>query len=83
MAPLFRPSGDRGFGESIYNRLCTPNTILRAPADPSLLIEALLDLVVDRALDIVDLFHENILACERSILLRPKMAALRQRKSAF
>ncbi|KAG8815197.1 hypothetical protein FRC19_001187 [Serendipita sp. 401] len=70
---------DRGFGDPIYRRLQTPNTILRASADPSLLIEALLDLVVDRALDIVDRFHENILACERSILLKPKMNTVRQR----
>lgn len=69
---------DRGFGDPIYNRLKAPNTILRASADPSLLLEALLDLVVDRALDIVDRFHENILACERTILLSPKMNAVRQ-----
>lgn len=72
---------DRGFGDPIYNRLKAPNTILRASADPSLLLEALLDLVVDRALDIVDRFHENILACERTILLSPKMNAVRQCKS--
>ncbi|KAG8807764.1 hypothetical protein FRC17_004275, partial [Serendipita sp. 399] len=71
-------SADRGFGDPIYRRLQTPNTILRASADPSLLIEALLDLVVDRALDIVDRFHENILACERSILLKPKMNTVRE-----
>lgn len=74
---------DRAFGDPIYTRLQTPNTILRASADPSLLIQALLDLVVDRALDIVDRFHENILACERSILLSPKMAAVRQCKSSI
>lgn len=69
---------DRGFGDPIYNRLRTTSTILRASADPSLLLEALLDLVVDRALDIVDRYHENILSCERSILLSPKMNAVRQ-----
>lgn len=71
---------DRGFGDPIYNRLRTPNTVLRASADPSMLLEALLDLVVDRALDIVDRFHENILTVEKSILLRPKMRAVTQRK---
>ena len=76
-------TADRGFGDPIYNRLRTQHTILRASADPSLLVEALLDLVVDRALDIVDRYHENLLACERSILLRPKMRAVRQRECSI
>ncbi|CAG7853911.1 SubName: Full=Related to Mg2 transporter protein, CorA-like {ECO:0000313/EMBL:CCA67912.1} [Serendipita indica DSM 11827] len=69
---------DRGFGDPIYRRLQSPTTVLRASSDPSMLLEALLDLVVDRALDIVDRYHENILAVERSILLNPKMVAIRQ-----
>ncbi|KAG9051960.1 hypothetical protein FS842_010763, partial [Serendipita sp. 407] len=51
---------DRGFGDPIYRRLQTPNTILRASADPSLLIEALLDLVVDRALDISKIYLADV-----------------------
>ncbi|PVF93811.1 hypothetical protein CPB86DRAFT_84374 [Serendipita vermifera] len=63
---------DRGFGDPIYNRIRTPNTVLRASSDPSMLIEALLDLVIDRALDIVDRYHDIMLDLERSLLLNPK-----------
>jgi Mg2+ and Co2+ transporter CorA len=70
---------DRGFGDPIYNRIRTPNTILRASSDPSMLIEALLDLVVDRALDIVDRYHDIMLDLEQGLLLNPKAKDLHKR----
>ena len=33
--------------------------------------------MVDRAIDIVDRFHESILKIERQILIRPKMQSIR------
>ena len=87
---------DRGFGDPIYRRLRQRDGILRSTGDPSLLLQALLDLgeftkdrtwesgdslvpqiVVDRAIDIVDRFHESILKMEREILLHPKMTSIR------
>jgi len=51
---------------------------LRSTADASLLVHGLLDLVVDATLDIVDAYQRKIIDLEHQILLRPKMAAVRQ-----
>jgi len=69
---------DRGFGDPILNRLKQRDSVLRTTADPSLLLEAILDLVVDRAFDIVDAFNENILKLEQEVLIHPKMRTLRR-----
>jgi len=51
---------------------------LRSTADASFLVHALLDLVVDSTLDIVDAYQRKIIDLEQQILLKPKMAAVRQ-----
>lgn len=43
-----------------------------------MLVQAILDYVVDKAMDVVDKYHEKILALERQVLIRPKMTTVRQ-----
>jgi len=71
------PSSDLSFTTPINKRLRQPDTGLRMSADPSLLVHALLDLVVDNALEVIDEYHAKINKFERSILLKPKMITVR------
>ncbi|KIL00070.1 hypothetical protein PAXRUDRAFT_30110 [Paxillus rubicundulus Ve08.2h10] len=61
------------FSAPIMARLRQPDTGLRTSADASLLVQSLLDLVVDSALEVVDAFHEKLLELERDILIKPEM----------
>ncbi|KAF8910196.1 hypothetical protein CPB84DRAFT_1821600 [Gymnopilus junonius] len=61
------------FTAPISFRLRSRDTVLRKSADPSLLLHAMLDLVVDRAIEVVDSYHTLLIKFEREILLRPKM----------
>ncbi|KNZ76336.1 Magnesium transport protein CorA [Termitomyces sp. J132] len=54
-------------------RLRQRDTGLRNSADPSLLVHALLDLIVDNALEVIDEFHTKINKFERAILLKPNV----------
>lgn len=67
------PSNFIDFTGPIMARLRQPDTGLRASADPSLLVQSLLDLVVDSALEVVDAFHEKILQLEYDVLMKPNM----------
>jgi Mg2+ and Co2+ transporter CorA len=60
-------------------RLRQPDTGLRASADPSLLVQSLLDLIVDSALEVVDAFHEKILQLEYDVLMKPNMKVVSRR----
>ncbi|CAE7123085.1 unnamed protein product [Rhizoctonia solani] len=65
------------FGASVVDRLRVRDTVLRSSADASLLLEGLLDLAVDNAVEVVDKYHDVILKMERSILLKPNMKTVR------
>ncbi|KAG2099884.1 uncharacterized protein F5147DRAFT_754693 [Suillus discolor] len=67
------PSNFIHFTGPIMARLRQPDTGLRASADPSLLVQSLLDLIVDSALEVVDAFHEKILQLEYDVLMKPNM----------
>ncbi|KAG2035687.1 hypothetical protein BDR03DRAFT_922661 [Suillus americanus] len=67
------PSNFIDFTGPIMARLRQPDTGLRASADPSLLVQSLLDLIVDSALEVVDAFHEKILQLEYDVLMKPDM----------
>jgi hypothetical protein len=60
-------------------RLRQPDTGLRASADPSMLVQSLLDLIVDSALEVVDAFHEKLLQLEYDVLLKPNMKVVSRR----
>ncbi|KZT39492.1 hypothetical protein SISSUDRAFT_1045515 [Sistotremastrum suecicum HHB10207 ss-3] len=66
------------FTAPILLRLQQKDTVLRKTSDASLLIHAMLDLVVDNALEVMEVYHEKILKLERQVLLRPKMSSVRQ-----
>lgn len=70
-----KPSAE--FIDPIRNRLRSRDTILRSTADPSLLIESLLDLVVDEALEIVDKYQDALTKLESKILVKPKIRLVR------
>jgi len=65
------------FADPILNRLRTRDTVLRTTADPSLLLESILDLVVDHAVEVVEEYQKKIFKLERDILLKPKMKSVR------
>ncbi|CUA70320.1 hypothetical protein RSOLAG22IIIB_00675 [Rhizoctonia solani] len=68
---------NKPFGASVVDRLRVRDTVLRSSGDASLLLEGLLDLVVDDAVEVVDKYHNVILKMERSILLKPNMKTVR------
>ncbi|KAJ7510487.1 magnesium transporter [Mycena galericulata] len=63
--------------QPITRRLRQRDTGLRTSADPSLLVQSLLDLVVDKALEVIDAYHVKIKKFEREILLKPKIGTVR------
>lgn len=86
----------------ITKRLATKDTLLRLTADPSLMVQSLLDLggscffriffvlmdmltgpVADSALEVVEEYHSKLLTLEHSILLKPDMSAVKDRKSSY
>jgi Mg2+ and Co2+ transporter CorA len=68
---------DLAFTQPIRERLKHRDTGLRNTADPSLLVHALLDLLVDRTLEVVDEYHTRIVALEHDVLVHPKMNVVR------
>jgi Mg2+ and Co2+ transporter CorA len=71
------PTPNLEFTSPIGARLRQRDTGLRTSADPSLLVQSLLDLIVDQALEVVDDYHGKILKLEHDILLKPKITTVR------
>jgi hypothetical protein len=44
-----------------------------------MLVQSLLDLIVDSALEVVDAFHEKLLQLEYDVLLKPNMKVVSRR----
>ncbi|CAK5278332.1 unnamed protein product [Mycena citricolor] len=61
----------------ITRRLRQRDTGLRSSADSSLLVQGLVDLIVDKGLEVIDAYHVKIRKFEREILLKPKMSTVR------
>ncbi|KAI0658336.1 hypothetical protein C8Q70DRAFT_189962 [Cubamyces menziesii] len=66
------------FTAPITERLRQRDTGLRSTADPSLLVQSLVDLVVDQALEVVDEYQGKILKIEQAVLLKPSMKTVRR-----
>ncbi|TBU26615.1 hypothetical protein BD311DRAFT_725745 [Dichomitus squalens] len=66
------------FTAPITERLRQRDTGLRTTADPSLLVQSLLDLVVDQALEVVEEYQGRILKIEQAVLLKPSMKTVRR-----
>jgi len=73
----FNKAPNLAFTSTISLRLKTRGSGLRLNPDASMLIHALLDLVVDRAMEVMDAYHEKIMALEKITLLKPKMSTVR------
>ncbi|TFK60816.1 hypothetical protein BDN72DRAFT_828680 [Pluteus cervinus] len=71
------PTPNVEFTEPITRRLRQRDTMLRRSVDASLVVQALLDLIVDKALEVVDAYHTKINKFEKSILMKTKMKTVR------
>lgn len=67
------------FATPIMDRLRSTSTVLRSNSDASILLESILDLVVDQAMEVVEEYHKMLLKLESDILLKPKVGSVRQR----
>jgi len=65
------------FTSPISKRIHQRDTGLRTSADPSLLVHAILDLIVDNALEVIDEYHAKINKFERVILMQPDVKTVR------
>ncbi|KIL71365.1 hypothetical protein M378DRAFT_194546 [Amanita muscaria Koide BX008] len=72
-----RPSPNLEFTRPIEERLHEPDSILRSSVDASILVESLLDLVVDRVLEVIQEYQNTIIQLEQEILLGPNMNTVR------
>ncbi|THH20273.1 hypothetical protein EW146_g1051 [Bondarzewia mesenterica] len=73
----FHPDPDLNFTAPIAARIRQRDTTLRTSGDAALLVESLLDLVVDAALEVVDEYRANINILERQILMKSKVKTVR------
>ncbi|KAF5379226.1 hypothetical protein D9615_006046 [Tricholomella constricta] len=71
------PRPDLDFTAPISERLLHPESVLRTSEDASLLVEGLLDLIVDRILEIMDEYQDKIHQVEHDALLKPGLSTMR------
>ncbi|KAF6748393.1 magnesium transporter [Ephemerocybe angulata] len=71
-------SNDLELTAPISQRLRQRDTVLRTSIDHSLLVHALLDITVDKALEVIDEYHNKISNFERRILLKPDMKTVKE-----
>lgn len=63
---------------SIFDRISTgSDEIIRESQDASMILQAMLDVVADDMLDIVDVFREELTTLESHVLSRPSMNDVR------
>ncbi|KAG6865230.1 hypothetical protein C0991_004288 [Blastosporella zonata] len=65
------------FTAPIRERLLQDDSVLRVSVDASLLVQSLLDLAVDRVLEIMDKYQDKIHQVEHDVLLKPGLDTLR------
>ncbi|KAL0951824.1 hypothetical protein HGRIS_008490 [Hohenbuehelia grisea] len=73
------PTPNLVFTEPITSRIQQHDSVLRTSSDASLLVESVLDLVVDRVLEVIDAYQDRIHELENEILLKPTMNTVRSR----
>ncbi|VDB86233.1 unnamed protein product [Peniophora sp. CBMAI 1063] len=73
----FHPGADLSFTAPITARVRQRDTSLRRTGDSSLLVQSLLDLVVDRTLEVTEEYHRRIQRLERVVLIKPKVSTVR------
>lgn len=73
----FHDARDSIYDEAIKKRLQEENTVLRGTSDVSVLLQSVLDLMVDHAIEVVEAFQAEILDLEQTTLLRPDMDSVK------
>ncbi|KLO16017.1 hypothetical protein SCHPADRAFT_823746 [Schizopora paradoxa] len=73
----FSAGNEDDFVLPISARLRRRDTGLRATADSSMLVQSLLDLIVDKAIEVVDEYQRKILKFEQKVLVRTSMKTVR------
>ncbi|KAG2022553.1 hypothetical protein CC2G_000292 [Coprinopsis cinerea AmutBmut pab1-1] len=71
------PSPNLEYSVPIVDRLHQADSVLRESNDASLLVQSLIDLVVDRILEMMDEYQAKIHDLEHQILMNPSMNAVR------
>ncbi|EGG10500.1 uncharacterized protein MELLADRAFT_76846 [Melampsora larici-populina 98AG31] len=61
----------------LLDRLRSSDTLLRSTSDASMLLQAVLDLIVDQALDVVEAFRSRLTSLEAAVLVNPKLDTVR------
>ncbi|KAJ6513781.1 hypothetical protein C8R47DRAFT_1091816 [Mycena vitilis] len=72
-----RPTPNLEFTEPVTERMHRHDSVLRTSEDPAMLVEALLDLIVDRILEVMDQYQDKIHQLEHDILMKPGMSTVR------
>ncbi|KAK7023838.1 cora-like protein [Favolaschia claudopus] len=72
-----RPTANLEFTEPVTERIQQHESVIRTSQDPAILVEALLDLIVDRILEVMDEYQDKIHQLEHDILMKPSMSTVR------
>ncbi|KAG8881955.1 hypothetical protein FRB98_004051 [Tulasnella sp. 332] len=73
----FHDAKDSIYDQAIKTRLQEENTMLRVTSDVSVLVQSILDLIVDHAIEVTEAFQAEILDLEQKTLLRPDMDSVK------
>ncbi|KAJ7168070.1 magnesium transporter [Mycena crocata] len=71
------PTANLEFTEPVTERIHQHDSILRTSEDPAMIVEALLDLIVDRILEVMDEYQDKIHQLEQDVLMKPGMTTVR------
>ncbi|KAF7359434.1 CorA-like protein [Mycena sanguinolenta] len=72
-----RPTPNLEFTEPVTERMHQHDSVIRTSEDPAILFESLLDLIVDRILEVMDQYQDKIHQLEHDILMKPGMSTVR------
>ncbi|KAJ6606613.1 magnesium transporter [Mycena vulgaris] len=72
-----RPTQNVEFTQPVAERMNQHDSVIRTSEDPAILVEALLDLIVDRILEVMDEYQDKINQLEQDILMKPGMSTVR------
>ncbi|KAJ7093114.1 hypothetical protein C8R44DRAFT_398562 [Mycena epipterygia] len=71
------PTPNLEFTQPVTERMHQHDSVLRTSEDPAILVEGLLDLIVDRILEVMDEYQDKIHQLEHDVLVKPGMATVR------
>ncbi|KAJ7470404.1 hypothetical protein FB451DRAFT_1037977 [Mycena latifolia] len=71
------PTANLEFTRPVTERMHQHDSVLRTSEDPAMIVEGLLDLIVDRILEVMDEYQDKIHQLEHDILMKPGMTTVR------